>query len=136
MIKQAIATGVVGLGLVGGAAHVVHNNDGSSTVTITDHGKKSTVTISGNGRSYSCPESLRSTFDSQTELLAREQLTSKKLKAKLKRIERAHPGHTASPSVVAEYNSLVTREKAIVSSYNATVESHNAALKSECKPSN
>jgi hypothetical protein len=134
VLKEAVATGVVGLGLVAGAGHVIHNNDGSSTVTIEDHGKKSTVTIKGNGKSYSCPSSVGSSFDAQAIDLGREELTIKKIKKQLKAIDRAHPGKTASASVVARYNSLVARERAIVASYNATVDSHNAMLKSQCKP--
>ncbi|MGH2959048.1 MAG: hypothetical protein ACRDKE_05545 [Solirubrobacterales bacterium] len=133
MLKEVVITGVVGLGLVGGVGSVVQNEDGSSTVTIDDHGKKSTVTISGDGKQYSCPSDVGENFDEMAIRLGRDEITSRRIRRQLRKIDRAHPGKTAPEAVAKRYNSLVEREKRITRDYNKIVDQHNDVLKSECE---
>ena len=56
---RAAATGLAGLGLVGGVGSVVYDDDGGAQVTIKDKqgGTESVKIGGGGGKEFSCPSS-------------------------------------------------------------------------------
>ena len=133
MIKRVIATGAVGLGLVGGVGSVVHNDDGSSTVTVDDRGRKSTVTIAADGgQRYSCPKGVEAQLDPVTVRMGRIKLTLDRVRRQEKAIERAYPNSTAPERVIKRYDKLFERDRRLVTAYNDAVDEHAGILRSDC----
>lgn len=132
MIREALAT-VAGVAVIGGAANVVNNGDGSSTVTVDEGNKKTSVRIEGDGRSYSCPESIVQRLDALTEDLGRLKITEGRISRRIKTLDRRYPDHTAPDHVVVTYNTALDRHKGLVSAYNKTVRKYNRTLKEHCE---
>jgi hypothetical protein len=135
-VIRTVAAGIVGLGLVGGAASVVYDN-GDATVTITNPktGQTQSVTITGDdGRTFSCPSGTREKVEPMIVTMARIDLTLQKVRSQIRRIENEYPGHVAPGSVIAQYEALALRDKRLVTAYNDTVGQHNAVIDRDCTP--
>jgi hypothetical protein len=134
MVRQAVA-GVVGLGLIGGVGAVAYDDDGTAKVTITDKsGHKETVTISGGGKSFSCPDGTDAKLEPIDIEAGRAKITLRNVRKSMNTIEKRYPDHRAPTKVVNRYNRLVTREGKLVTAYNGAIDRHNAVLKSDCDP--
>jgi|RhiMetdeSRZDD1v2_1073273.scaffolds.fasta_scaffold2734450_1 hypothetical protein len=135
MIKQ-IAAGVVGLGLIGGAGSVAYNDSGDATVKITnpESGVVQSVTLSGGGGNYSCPDGTSEKVEPHDIRLGRIQLTMQQVRRQIRTIERRYPGNVAPPAVVHRYNALADRDDRLVDAYNAEVDARNAIIDRDCTP--
>ncbi len=134
MVKQ-VAASVVGLGLIGGVGAVAYDKDGTAKVTVTDKaGHKETVTISGGGKSFSCPDGTDAKLEPIDIEAGRAKITLRHVRESMSAIEKRYPDHRAPHKVVTRYNRLVTREGKLVDAYNSAIDRHNAVLKSDCDP--
>jgi hypothetical protein len=137
MVRGIIATGVVGLGLVGGAGAVTYNDDGTATVKIDEHNTPkdesddARVTFKTGGRTYSCPPGTDEQLASGDIKAGRIKITMKRNRKQLRAIEKAHP-NGAPPDVHAEYQRRAKRDAALVAAYNDQVDLHNAIIKEDC----
>jgi hypothetical protein len=137
MVRGIIATGVVGLGLVGGAGAVTYNDDGTATVSIDerntpkDSSDDARVTFKTSGKTHSCPPGLGDQLASGDIKAGRIKITLKRNRKQLRAIEKAHP-NGAPPDVYAEYQRRAKRDDALVAAYNDEVDLHNAILEENC----
>jgi hypothetical protein len=133
MVKR-IAAGLVGVGLIGGVGSVAYNPDGSATVTIDDHGKKTKVDlpIEAGGKAYSCPADVDDKLAPYDVRAGRITLTLRQVRKQEKAIEKAHPGRTAPKAVARRYNRLAARDDRLVDLFNDAVDERNAILERDC----
>ena len=121
------------LGLVGGAAAVKYDDNGSATVTFTDHGKTRTVRLGVAGDpDYSCPAGIDRRLAPTDKLSARIKLTLRQVGVELDRIEAQNPGRVAPPGAARRYNGLAARERGLAKAFNRSVAEHNAVLEDVC----
>src|SRR3954454_8917023 len=134
MIREALAAGLAGLGLVGGSAAVSYDDSGSATVKVTEHAKTRTVTlgVAGGGPQYSCPADIDDRRAPRDELSGRIKLTLHDVGAELDRLEAQNPGLVVLPAVARRYRGLARRERRLARAFNRSVAKHNALLKAEC----
>lgn len=138
MIKGLIATGVVGLGLVGGAGAVTYSDDGTATVRIDEHNtpKDSSddarTTFKTGGKTYSCPTRLGDRLESGDIKAGRIEITMKRNRKRLDAIDKANPDRVLPPAVYDEYQRRSKRDKALVAAFNDQVDLHNAILEVNC----
>jgi hypothetical protein len=133
MVKRIVA-GLVGVGLIGGVGSVAYNPDGSATVTIDDHGKKTTVNLpmEADGKSYTCPDDIDAKLSPYDVRAGRITLTLRQVRKQEKAIEKAHPGGVASKPVTQKYNRLTRKDDRLVDLFNKTVDERNAILERDC----
>jgi hypothetical protein len=133
MLRQVVGTGLVGLGLVGGTAAVKHNDDGSTSVKITDNGVTKTVKLgSGNGPQYSCPPGIDKTLDPMVKTTARIKLTLQEERAQYNQLDAQYPQRTVPGPILQQFNDLDRRDKELVDALNASTVQYNAALDEKC----
>ena len=133
MLQQVLGVGLASLGLVGGAAAIKYDDNGSATVRFTDHGKTRTVTLAvAGGPGYSCPADIDQRLAPTDMLSARIKLTLREVDAQLDRIEAQNPGRVAPPGVARRYNGLAARERRLAKAFNRSVARHNAVLEDVC----
>ncbi len=133
MVKR-IAAGLVGVGLIGGVGSVAYNPDGSATVTIDDHGKKTTVNLpmEVGGKSYDCPDGIDDKLSPYDVRAGRITLTLRQVRKQEKAIEKAHPDGNASKAVSQRYVRLTRKDDRLVDLFNDTVDERNAILERDC----
>jgi hypothetical protein len=134
MIGKAVAAGLAGLGLIGGAGTVIYNNSGDATVKIKDDaGRVQTVRLTGsNGRSFSCPLGTDDKLKPHDVMLGRIKLTLQPIRREEHAIERRYPSHRGPHNVVVRYNALLGRDHRLIAAYNVEVAAHNAVLRRDC----
>jgi hypothetical protein len=136
MVRR-VAAGLAGLGLIGGVGAVTYNDDGSTTVSITDkNGKVQTVNIDGDGgRSFSCPDGTEAKLEPIDIRAGRIKLTLRRVDKGMSALEKRYPRGKRAPAAAAHrYNGLLKREKQLIKAYNETVDQHNAVIDSDCDP--
>lgn len=136
MIRKAVAGGLAGLGLIGGAGVVTYNDEGTPTVTIEDKasGTKQTVQLEGgSGPGYSCPPGVQDKVEPHDIQLGRIKLTLRPVERKLGRLDKEYPGKVAPKPVAVRYNALLRRDKRLTRAYNDEVGARNAILDAECE---
>jgi hypothetical protein len=136
MVRRVMA-GLAGLGLIGGVGAVTHNDDGSTTVSITDkNGKVHTVNIAGDGgKTFSCPDGTEAKLDPVDIRAGRIKLTLRRVDKSMSSLEKRYPRGKGPPTPAAHrYNGLLKREKQLIKAYNETVDQHNAVIDSDCDP--
>jgi hypothetical protein len=133
VLKQGIAAGLAGLGLIGGAATVAYNDDGDATVKIKDEktGQVQTVHLAG-GQSVSCPSGTSEKVEPHDIKIARIELTLRQVRREEGRIEQKYPGKYAPGPVIARYEALGRRDARLVEAFNAEVDVRNAILRRDC----
>ena len=136
MIKELVATGLAGLGIVGGVAAVKYSDDGSAKVEISEDGQTRTVRLGADqsGPGYSCPAGIDSMLAPIDETSGRIKLTIQDVDAKIDQIDAEYPGQYAPGLVVKRYNALVEREHELTDEFNDSVDRRNAVLEAECDP--
>jgi hypothetical protein len=135
MVRR-VAAGLAGLGLVGGVGAVTYNDDGSTTVKITDkNGKVQTVNIEGDGgKTFSCPDGTEAKFEPIDIRAGRVKITLRQVHKSMDTLEKRYPNGKAPAAAVKRYNGLVKREHKLVKAYNEAVDAHNAIISSDCDP--
>jgi hypothetical protein len=131
-----VAGGLAALGLVGGAGAVATNDDGTTTVTITDkQGRTESVEIAGDdGRRFLCPDGTEAKLEPIDIRAGRVKITLRRVNKRINAIERRYPERKAPGNVVDRHNGLVKRHGRLVDAYNDAVDAHNAVLASDCDP--
>ena len=130
MIKGAVVTGLVGLGLVGGAGSVVYDDDGSATVKIKDQ----RVRLGGGagGKMYSCPPGTKGKLSPHDIRAGRITLPLRQVRRQERKIDKQYPGTTAPRLIASRYNGLLRRHKRLIAAYNTSVDRRNAILEADC----
>ena len=134
MIREALAAGLTGLGLVGGTAAIKYDDSGAASVKLTEGGRTATVTlgvVAGEPR-YSCPYDIDDRLEPRDKLSARIKLTLRGVGAELDQLEMQYPGAVVEPAVASRYRGLARRERQLAKAFNRSVAKHNAFLKEEC----
>ena len=135
---RGIVTGVVGLGLIGGAGSVAYHDDGTATVKVDerntpgDASDDARVTFKASGNKYSCPPGVRDQLEPGDIKAGRIKITMKRNRQQVHVIEKAHPDRVLPPAVYDKYQLLAKRDKALVAAFNDQVAHHNAILKVNC----
>jgi hypothetical protein len=133
MLKKAAATGLAGLGLIGGAGTVVYHDNGDATVTITNSkGEVQSVTLDAGGQSFSCPNGTTDKVKPHDIKLARIELTLRQVRRAEEKIQRQYPGNEAPAAVIDRYNALGRRDNRLVDAFNAEVDARNAIIDRDC----
>jgi hypothetical protein len=137
MVRK-VASGLAGLGLLGGAGSVVYNQHGDAIVKVTDKsGHVHKVRIDAGGKSFSCPSGTHDKVAAMDIRLGRIKLTLLGVRRTETTIERRYPANATPPRAVAvRYNTLRQRDHRLVVAYNAQVEAHNAAIRQDCTTAN
>jgi hypothetical protein len=133
---RLVATGLAGLGLVGGAAAIHYNHSGGATVKVNDHGVTRTVRLGGaGGQSYSCPAGTKAKLSPIDITSGRIKLTLQDVDGQLHQIHAQYPGGTAPAPIARHFNSLLRRDHALVTAFNNSVAQHNQVINSDCTKS-
>ena len=131
-----VAGGLAALGLIGGAGAVAYDDDGTTTVTVTDkQGRTESVEIAGdNGRRFLCPDGTEAKLEPIDIRAGRVKITLRRVNKRISAIEKRYPDREAPGNVVHRYNGLVKRHGRLVEGYNDAVDAHNAVLAADCDP--
>ena len=135
MIRGVVITGLVGLGLIGGAGAVAYDDDGTATVKIKDRkpGTEQTVRLRGpGGKMYSCPPGTSDKLSPHDTRAGRITLTLRQVHREERKIDNQYPGRTAPAAVAARFNGLIRRHKRLIAAYNESVDRRNAILEADC----
>jgi len=134
MIREALAAGLTGLGLVGGTAAIKYDDSGAATVKLTEHGRTRSVTlgVDRGGPRYACPSDIDDLLAPRDRLTGRIKLTLRDVGAELDRLEAQYPGAVVEPAVARRYRGLARRERQLARAFNRSVAKHNTFLKEEC----
>ena len=134
MLREAVGAGLVGLGLIGGAAAVTYDDSGSATVEIEKGGVTRTTELGGQkgGPTYSCPADIDETLAPFDERSGRIKLTEEDVAAQLDQLDAQYPQQTVPPTIARQYNDLLDRDKQLVQAFNESVDKRNAILVREC----
>ena len=135
MIGKAVAAGLAGLGLIGGAGTVIYNNSGDATVKVRDSatGKPLSVHLRSGGHSFNCPDGERAKVEPNIVELGRIELTIRRLRREERKVERRYPSGLAPHPVVVRYKSMFRRDRRLVAAFNVDVDRYNATLNADCK---
>ena len=131
-----VAGGLAALGLIGGAGAVAYDDDGTTTVTVTDkRGRTESVEIAGDkGRRFWCPDGTEAKLEPIDIRAGRVKITLRRVEKRITTIEKRYPKRRAPGDVVVRYNGLVKRHGRLVKAYNNAIDAHNAVLDSDCDP--
>src|SRR5262245_47151591 len=148
MLRVAVVVGgLAGLGLIGGAAHVVHSNNGIATVTNAKTGdstvaikndktgKSQTVTLpdDGGGRA-TCRWDTLDELDAYAITLDRIKLKVQQVRGQMRQMELKYPSDTAPDAVVERYKALWRLEQRLVDAFNSQNDDRNAVIDRDCTP--
>jgi hypothetical protein len=90
------------------------------------------VTLSGVGGTFSCPEGTHKKVEPYDVTLGRIKLTLQQVRRQEHGLERRYPSHRAPGPAVDKYNALRHRDHRLVAAFNAEVDARNALLKRDC----
>src|SRR5262245_30168371 len=126
MLGRVAATGLAGLGLVGGVAAVNYDDSGNAKVKITENGKTRTVTIKGDkgGPAYSCPGDIDNKLAPIDEQVGRIQLTIRDVEGEIRRLEARYPQRAVPAPILKQFNALYDRDDDLIQAYNQSIDEH------------
>lgn len=133
-MRRIITTGLVGLGLVGGAGAVVYDGNGTPTVTIQEaNGKKTTTKLDmENGKTYSCPLGIDDKLRPHDEQAGRAKITLKRVRTQEDAFEHRYGKSGAPGNAYARWQRLNARDDRLVHAYNVEIDARNAILDRDC----